>query len=1184
MKPKPFVHLHVHTAYSLLDGACKVPDLIAGAVANGMPSIAMTDHGVMYGTVEFYKAAHEAGIKPIIGCEAYITRGSRHERKTDGPKRPTYHLLLLATNMIGYRNLSRLISLAHMEGFYYKPRIDMEILEQYHEGLIGMSACLHGEVTARLAEDDLESAVQAAGDYAAVFGKDNFFIEVMDHGIPEQRRANRHMHALSKRTGLPLVATNDVHYLKQEHAAAHEVMLCLQTATVLSDPKRMRYNTDQFYLKTRDEMELVFREFDGAVDRTVEIADRCSLEFEFGKLNFPTYTLPPGIDQKQYLIEQGYKGMRKLYRISDPDQPKDDRERRIMERFHTEVNVIEKTGFINYFLVVWDFIRFARESAIPVGPGRGSGGGSIVAYALEIITIDPLRYDLIFERFLNPERVSPPDFDIDFCQARRGEVIEYVKQKYGSDHVAQIITFGSLGAKTVIRDVGRVLEIPFNKCNELAKLVPEDPKMTLAKAAADNPDFKRAAEHDEDMKRILKFAPVLEGLLRNPGTHAAGVVIGEQPLINILPLACDKDGQPVTQFAKEPVEDIGLLKMDFLGLKTLTVIQEAIDLIKELHGVEIDLIDLPMDDRKTYELLSRADTVGVFQLESNGMRELIRSIGINNIEEIIAVIALYRPGPMNMLPGYVERKTGKAEIEYEHPLLEPILKDTYGVMVYQEQVQKAANVLAGYSLGQADILRRAMGKKKASVMDEQRAFFVKGCKETNGIDAKLAGSIFDNIAKFAGYGFNKAHSAGYAIVCYQTAYLKANWPAEFMAALISSEIGNFDKMPGFIQEAQAMDLPVLPPDVNSGGERFRPVKAGIRYGLAGIKGVGAGAARAIAAERAANGPFDSLIDFCARIDTQTVNRKAIESLAQCGAFDSLGMHRARLFNGIDFAMARAAEHQRDRESGQGSLFDLMDDSATPADHDEADFPECAPWHENEMLAGERDLLGIYMSGHPLTQHQEMIRRYQLHTLAQLPELPDRTPTRVIGIASAVTRKLTKKKENMAIIRLEDLEGALEVVVFSDVYNRHSDRLVADSVIMVCGTVSFRNDQFSLQAVEIHPIEEVPKHFSREVRIHITQAQAHKVLPAVRDTVKLHPGDVPVIIGLCFPSGEKVFCETDRTFRVLPDHALLHELEHILGEDTVFVSVSPEPFKFPQEANGRQRRDRAYGRAPDAASV
>ncbi|MDA1043738.1 MAG: DNA polymerase III subunit alpha, partial [Verrucomicrobia bacterium] len=980
MSKDPFVHLHLHTNFSLLDGACKIPDVIEAVEAHNMPAVGLTDHGVLYGAVDFYKACQGRGINPIVGCEAYITPGSRFDRKIEGVQGQSqnHHLVLLAKNMKGYENLVRLISAAHLEGFYYRPRIDYELLAEFSAGLVCMSACLKGEVYSALCEDNFDKAMQLVGKHVDIFGKENYFLEVHDHGIPAQRSANRHMLELAKRSGQRIVAANDVHYMKREHADAHDVLMCMQMGTVMSDPKRLRHTVQEFYFKTREEMDHIYREFPGAVDCTLDVAEMCHLELELGKLHFPTYKTPRGMDQRQYLVELGYEGIRRRYGVKDPRAPKDAREKEIMDRFDMELGIIERTGFVNYFLVVWDFVKYALDNGIPVGPGRGSGGGSLLAYVLCITAIDPLHYHLIFERFLNPERVSPPDFDIDFCQARRGEVIEYVKNKYGRQNCAQIITFGSLGAKSVIRDVGRVLEVPYAECDRLSKMVPDDPKITLKKALEDNPEFKRTYETDPNCKRILDYSFVLEGLYRQPGTHAAGVVIGEKPLCEIIPLARDKDQEIITQYSMEPLGDIGLLKMDFLGLKTLTVIQDAIQLIKHYHGVTIDLETLPVDDAKTYALLQRGDTVGVFQLESGGMRDLLRRVGIDCIEDMIALIALYRPGPMEMLPDYVDRKSGKAKVAYPHPLLEPILKETYGVMIYQEQVQKAANVLAGYSLGQADILRRAMGKKKFSVMDEQRAQFIDGCKATNNIDAKVAGKIFDTIAQFAGYGFNKAHSAGYAIVCYQTAYLKANYPTEFMCALLSSEIGNFDKIPTFINEAVEMGLNILRPDVSRSGVRFLPEDGNIRYGMAGIKNVGTGAAEEILRAREKDGAFDSLIGLISRVESQNVNKKALESLARSGACDGLGGHRAQLFNGVDFAMTRAAETIKDRRSGQGSLFDLLDEA--PSQDLKAELPDCPRWHESYLLSCEKELLGTYLSGHPLSQHSKVLEKFALHTI------------------------------------------------------------------------------------------------------------------------------------------------------------------------------------------------------------
>ena len=1167
MKSDPFVHLHVHTKYSLLDGACHLDMMMDTAMRNNMPAVAITDHGVMYGCIDFYRTAKDVGVKPILGCEAYVATGSRFDRGTDAARSPFRHIVLLAQNEVGYHNLIRLVSAAHLEGFYYKPRIDKEILAQHSEGLIGLSACLKGEIASHLLEERTQDARSAASEYADIFGQDNFYLEVMDHGLSEQKKVNRLLKELSRDSGLPLVATNDVHYLAKEHAEAHEVLLCLQTQTVMSDPKRMRYRTQEFYMKTRDEMARVFSEFPGALDTTLEVAEKCNLELEFGKLHFPTFSTPDGVPQKKYLTDLCLDGIRRLYGVTDPAKPRTEQEKTVMARFERETAIIDKTGFINYFLVVWDFVRFARENGIPVGPGRGSGGGSLVAYVLGITTIDPLRYGLIFERFLNPERISPPDFDIDFCQSRRGEVIEYVKNKYGRENVAQIITFGSLGAKTVIRDVGRVLEVPYAECDKLSKLVPDDPKIRLKQALELSPDFRRAYQTDANCKRILDYGFVLEGLYRNPGTHAAGVVIGEKPLAEIVPLARDKEKQIITQYAMEPLGEVGLLKMDFLGLKTLTVLHEAVELVRKVHGAEIDLNDLPESDKPAYDLLNRGDTVGVFQLESTGMRDLIRRVGIDTIEDLIAMIALYRPGPMNMLDDYVNRKTGKARMKYDHPLLEEILKETYGVMLYQEQVQRAANTLAGYSLGEADILRRAMGKKKPEEMEKQRTKFVDGCRETSRIRAPLAGRIFDTIAKFAGYGFNKAHSAGYGIIAYQTAYLKANYPAEFMAALLSCEIGNFDKIPVFIAEAEEMELDILPPDINASDVRFTPEKDAVRFGLAGIKSVGQGAAESIAADRGDNGPYSGLIDLCSRLDSQAVNRKVLESLIRCGAMDSLDTNRARLMAGLDFAMARAADAQRDRISGQGSLFDLMADDASDASSE--DLPDCEPWAENEMLAGEKELLGLYISGHPLTRYASLLEKYQLASIESLPGLDDKTLTRAGGIITQVTKRITKTtKENMAVLQLESLDGCVEVVVFPEAYQKYGLHLNQDSAVLVCGEVSTREAEPRIIAYEVYPLDEVPRHFTQRVSLHLPAAQTNEQrLARITGIIRSYPGTTPVVVCLQFPSGEKVFVDTDESFAVFPDERFVHELEHELGEDGVYIAVNPAPCR-----NARKKRD------------
>jgi DNA polymerase-3 subunit alpha len=1163
----PFAHLHVHTSYSLLDGACQIEPLLAAVKQAGMSAVAVTDHGVMYGLIEFYQAARKLGIKPILGCEVYEAPGSRRDRKSDGPKAPAYHLVLLAADATGYANLVRLVSRAHLEGFYYKPRIDREILAQYHRGLIGMSACLKGRVADDLLNGNLPAALQRVGDYADIFGKDNFFLELQDHGLPAQRKVNAGLLDLAGRTGLPLVATNDVHYLEKSHAAAHEALLCLQTGTVLSDPERMRYPTPEFYFKSPAAMAELFREQPQALANTVEIARRCNVELDFKTLHFPDFPVPGG-DMEGFLLNLCKEGVRRRYGIENPDQPRAERERLIMERLRYEIGIIRQTGFLGYFLVVWDFVRFARERQIPVGPGRGSGAGSLVSYALGITGIDPLRYGLVFERFLNPERVSPPDFDIDFCQARRGEVIDYVKQKYGRENVAQIVTFGSLGAKTVIRDVGRVLQVSLPFCDRLAKMVPDTLEITLANAMTVNPELKRICDTEPQAGKIMEYALVLEGLQRHAGLHAAGVVIGDQPLINLVPLSQDKSGEVITQYSKDYIEALGLLKADFLGLKTLTVIAETLKLVQQTRGVKLEAEALPMDDAAAFDLLRRGDTVGVFQLESSGMRDLARRIGLDKIEDIIALVALFRPGPMNMLEDYIARRTGKVKVVYDDPLLKPILEETYGIMLYQEQVQQAAQKLAGYTLGQGDILRRAMGKKEPEVMEKQRKSFVDGCHKTCGMPAHKAEKIFDNIAKFAGYGFNKSHSAGYAIVAYQTAYLKANYPGEFMAALLSSEIGKTEKIPVFLGEAREMGLAILPPDVNASEVRFAPLADAIRFGLAGVKNIGEGAAEAIVRERAAGGPFKGLIDLCARLDSHLVNRKVLETLIRCGACDGFGLHRARLFNAVETALRRGEAAQRDRQTGQGNLFALLE---TPAAGGAAaeDIPDCPPWPEKDLLAAVKELLGFYMSGHPLSRYEPLLRRYRLATVAGLAELDEGIVTRVGGLVEKVEQKVTKDKKLMAVIQLEDTEGALEVVVFPDAFAEYGPLLVENAPLMVCGAVQKSEERVALLLAEAYPLDQAPALFTERISLHLPTANAKDaVLEKIRDLLRAHPGPAPVVLCLQFPGGEEIFMSTDRSFHVTPSEELIRDLEHVLGEKGVYLAALTRPCR---KNNGAGRR-------------
>ena len=1175
---KPFVHLHLHTKYSLLDGACHIKPLVLRAKELGMSAVAMTDHGVMYGAIDFYKACRAEGIKPILGCEIYILASAHRESRDHSI--PYHHLVLLAKDLEGYQNLAKINTISHMEGFYYKPRIDKETLRAHAGGLIGLASCLKGEINSHLQERHLDEADKAAHEYMEIFGPDNFYLEMQDHDLPEQKVVNEGVRELCKRTGLKAVITNDVHYLHQSHAAAHEVMLCIQTQTVMSDPKRMRYASNEFYFKSREELEKRFPNDQEAFDLTQEIADRCNvvLKFSDGKadsLHFPTYDVPPGFsDGLTYLIHQGKEGLQRHYHF-DYEHPENDTQKMLVERFDFEVGIIKKTGFINYFLVVADFINWSRNHGVPVGPGRGSGAGSILAYTLGITQIDPIRFDLIFERFLNPERVSPPDFDIDFCQARRERTIEYVKQKYGKERVAQIVTFGQLGAKTVIRDIARVLEIPLSQSNDYCKMIPEDPKMTLSKAKTDNPQFAASCNLDPDLRRIMQYAEVLEGLYRNTGVHAAGVVIGDKPLIDVVPLARDKDGSPVTQYAKEPIEECGLLKMDFLGLKTLTVLQEAVDLVKLVHNIDVDLVTLPLDDPKTFDLFRRADTVGVFQLESGGMQRVLSDLQPTCIEEIIAILALYRPGPMDMIPSFVKRKKGLEKIVYDHPLLESILKETYGIMVYQEQVQRAAQILAGYSLGKADMLRRAMSKKKPEVMAKERAGFVEGCQKTNSISAEQAGLIFENIEKFVGYGFNKAHAAAYGIVTYQTAYMKAHYPAEFMCAQISSEIGNFDKLPGFVAEAEDMGLKVLPPDVNRSIDRFAPEEGNVRYGLAGIKSVGEGAAVAIVKERKERGPFTSFTNFCERVDPSSVGKRVLEALIKCGAMDGFGMHRARLFNNIDFALSRASEKLREKASGQSNLFDMLgaaDSGSANPDH----LPDVPKWNEKENLTAERELLGIYMTGHPLTRYRRIIKDIQTFSLAKVAEASDNKDIRVAGMAASVTRRISKQsKEAWAVLVLDDGETNIEVLVFSEAFKKFEGACVADQPVLICGTLSKRDEQPKIIAREVYPLMDAPRVFGEKVvaGIKVEDGQSLKRIVALRKLVDKYPGTIPLLICLIYPDKKRILIQPDKTHTIDPSPEFVAEAEAILGRNSMKFVAKKEIYKEPRPER-RWSRDRA----------
>ncbi|MCG0278084.1 MAG: DNA polymerase III subunit alpha [Thermanaeromonas sp.] len=1127
MKYEPFVHLHVHSEYSLLDGAARLEELVEAAASWGMPALALTDHGVMYGVVDFYKAAKARGIKPILGCEVYVAPRSRFDRE---PHRDNfqYHLVLLAENEVGYRNLMALVSAAYLEGFYYKPRVDRELLARHREGLIALSSCLAGEIPTLLLNGQEEKAFEVAGWYREVFGPGSFFLELQDQGLPGQSKVNAGLINLARKLGIALVATNDVHYVRRDQARLQDVLLCIQTGKTLQEEQRLRFITPEFYLKSRAEMEELFGEVPEALDNTLELAERCSFDFEFGRLHLPEYRVPPGETPSSFLRHLCYEGLEKRY--SPPT-------REARERLEHELSIIERMGYQGYFLIVWDLVNFARRQGIPVGPGRGSAAGSLVAYCLGITNIDPLRYNLLFERFLNPERVSMPDIDIDFCFERRDEVIEYVRQKYGEDHVAQIITFGTMAARAAVRDVGRVLGWPVAEVDRIAKLVPAELGITLDRALEVSPELRGLYQNSSRVRELLDTARAVEGFPRHASIHAAGLVITPEPLVHYIPL--QKTGDAITtQFPMQTVEELGLLKMDLLGLRTLTVIGHTVEVLRK-QGKEIDIDSLPLDDRKTYELLSTGESTGIFQLESSGMRSLLRSLKPERMEDIIALVALYRPGPLGsgMVEDFIQRKHGLVPVTYPHPDLEPVLKETYGVILYQEQVMQIAHLMAGYTLGQADELRRAMGKKKPEEMARHRDQFIEGATK-KGYDPELAAHIFDLMEYFAGYGFNKSHSAAYALVAYQTAYLKAHHPAEFMAALLSSVSQHLEKVAPYLEECRRLGIKVLPPDINESGVDFSVGEGHIRFGLAAIKNVGRAAVEAIIAAREAGGPFTSLADFCRRVDLQVVNRRVLESLIRCGAFDSLGKGRRPLLEALDTCIEAASQAQSDRKKGQVSLLDMV--GATLED---PPLPEVPEFSQEEILAMEKELLGFYLSGHPLEPYAKSLRRLTTHTLARLTELADGTPVVVGGVLVGFRKVITRRGEPMAYLVLEDFGGQVEVLVFPRLFERCREWLLKDQVLLVEGRVDREEEGVKVLAEHL---EKLPKDELPSLYLKIEKGRGLKELQRV---LAAHPGPHPVYF--YFPEKRSRFL-AKRRYWVTLDPPLLRELVDILGEDRVKV--------------------------------
>jgi DNA polymerase-3 subunit alpha len=1149
-----FVHLHLHTEYSLLDGANRINDLLDRTQELGMPAVAMTDHGNMFGAMKFYKAAKQRGINPILGCEAYITPTSRFERTMTERGGAAHHITLLATDFRGYQNLARLLSKAYIEGFYYKPRIDKDLLAEHAEGLIGLSGCLKGEVNGHIMHDDVKQAVAVADSYRQILGPDNFYLELMAHGVDQQMKVNKQLVAFSKELNLPLVATNDCHYLRKGDAAPHDILLCIGTGKSATDPQRMRYYPQEFYLKTPQEMYELFHELPEACHNTLAIADRCNMQLPFDDLMLPDYETPDGMSLDAYLEHVSQDGLDvrlQAHRQRRGTLPRPESEYR--ERLHKELGIIRDCGYPGYFLIVWDFIRYARGQGIPVGPGRGSAAGSLVAYALRITDVDPLEYDLLFERFLNPERVSMPDIDIDFCMDRRDEVIQYVTEKYGKDSVAQIITFGSMLAKGVIRDVGRTLDMSYNDVDRIAKLVPNRLNVTLNDALQEEPRLRELQESDPKVRQLIETALNLEGLTRHASVHAAGVVISPQPLMNVVPLyKSTKGDEIVTQYTMDDVEGMGLLKMDFLGLRTLTVLHNAVQMIRDNHGVEVDIEHLPLDDEPTYRLISDGRTMGVFQFEGSGLRDLLRKLQPSVFEDLVAVVALYRPGPLGsgMVDDFIERRHGRRAITYDLPELEPILRSTYGVIVFQEQVMQIAATLAGFTLGAADLLRKAMGKKNAEVMAEQRQFFVDGCAQ-NGFQEDKAGKIFDLIAYFAGYGFNRSHSVAYALIAYQTAYLKAHYPREFMASLITSDMDNTDKVMRYIGECRDLGCKVLPPDINDGFAGFTVSGENIRFGLGAIKGVGQAAITSVVAERQANGTFASFADFCARLDYRQVNKKVVENLIKGGALDSLGMHRAAMVGNMARVMEWAQREQEDRQQGQISLFG---GAAAPAAATMLSLQPMPVWSESESLAYEKEALGFYISSHPLMAVQTHLQRLTNATSQTLTEVHGDQLVTLGGVITQQRTQLTKKGDRMAFLTLEDLYGSVEVIVFPETYRQSIAWCESEEPLLVWGKVESDSGEGRLIAQRILPLQsEETWRECRSLTLTVSPQLDRERLQQIRNLLETSPGEAGVILALPFDDGERVRLRASQQLSVTPSHDLLDALDGILGVGNVRVA-------------------------------
>jgi len=1151
-KPE-FVHLHLHSEFSLLDGACRFDQLTKRLHQLGMKSVALTDHGNMFGSANFYKQCKKDGIKPIIGCEVYMAPEGRHKRGDVAERRSANHLLLLAESYEGYLNIAKLSSIGYTEGMYYKPRIDHEVLAKYSKGVIATSSCLKGEIPEALVEGREDKAKKLIDAYLQIFGPDRYYFEIQDHDLPEQKTVIRYMREFAKHYNIPLLATNDCHYTMKEDAAFHDVLLCIQTGKTLQDQKRFKFSNDEFYVKTAEEMYAIFHEMPEACRETLAVAERCNCDIKFNQKLLPVFQPPDGMSIDEYLRFRTYEGLKKRYKEPTPSQ---------CERAEMELACIFSMGFSSYFLIVWDFINYAKENGIPVGPGRGSAAGSLVAYALEITDIDPIEHGLIFERFLNPERISMPDIDIDFCYENRGRVIDYVKQKYGETNVAQIITFGTLKPKNAIRDVGRAMNVPLQEVDRVAKLIPtllkpEKGKTTFETALETIPDLKQIYESDATLRQVMDYAKSMEGMARHASTHAAGVVISDQDISDLVPVYKPADSNDIaTQYTMTTVEEIGMLKMDFLGLKNLTVIENCLKSVRKNHGAEVDWATIPLDDPATLRLLTEGRTFGVFQLESSGMTSLVRSLRPNCFEDITALLALYRPGPLGsgMVEDFVARKHGRKEVKYDHPLLEPILKETYGVILYQEQVMKIAQVLAGFTLGGADLMRRAMGKKKAEEMAKIRVEFVDGAEKVNGVDRKVSDHIFQQIDYFAGYGFNKSHSAAYALISFRTAYLKAHYPVEYMAALMTNAIGGkVEDMVTYFSESRDMGIKVLGPDVNESEKNFTPRQKTIRFGMAGIKNVGEALVESIVAEREKNGPFKSFEDFCQRVDLSVLNSRALECLIKVGAFDSIGHRRSQLLDCAEQCISLAQAKAKEKERGQSSLFDAFaSGDEGPEEMQSVPLRDIPEIDEKLRLQFEKELIGYFVSGHPLEAYEPDIMCFADFPISKINQAEDGQYATIVGMITKVTPKVDRNGGNMAFVEVSDINATIEVVFFSRSYDNVRQFIAIDNVVMVRGKIQDREGIKKMLGNDVTAVETMRDKRTQSLEIRLDYAAARNgLMDKLAALLRSEPGEKPV--SLVIPTVEReteVRVDLSQKYRVKLTDNLIKNLHRTNGVQRV----------------------------------